>query len=210
MIKAFVFDLDDTLYPEMEYVKSGFKAIAEDFEDRNIYDKLISLFNEDKADVYQRAGFNDKQCKRCIEVYRKHMPDIHLSEDVKDTLKTLKQRGYKLGIITDGRPEGQRNKIKALGLNNIMDYIIVTDELGSTEYRKPNPKAFELMKDKLGVEFNEMCYIGDNPQKDFFIKSIYSIKVIQLLKNSFYSKGKYKGNIKPDNIVSSLKEVIDI
>lgn len=208
MIKAYVFDLDDTLCPEIEYVKSGFRAIAKAFDDKKLYDKLYSLFKEDKANVYQRAGFDEEQCKKCIAIYRNHMPDISLAQDVVKTLETLKERGYKLGIITDGRPEGQRNKIKALGLDKIMDYIIVTDELGGIEYRKPNPKAFELMKDALKVEFNEMCYVGDNPKKDFFVGSIYPITTIQIKCGLMYDKEGYKDEIFPSAIVSSLKEII--
>ena len=52
-------------------------------------------------------------------------------------------------------------------MESLVDYIIVTDELGGVEYRKPNPRAFETMKEKLGVEYSEMCYVGDNIKKDF-------------------------------------------
>ena len=54
-----------------------------------------------------------------------------------------------------------------MGLDKIIDEIIVTDELGGIEYRKPNPMAFKLMKDYFNLEYNEMIYIGDNPIKDF-------------------------------------------
>ena len=73
----------------------------------------------------------------------------------------------KLGLITDGRPAGQRAKIKALGIENLFDCIIVTDELGGVEYRKPNGKAFELMSKEFGVPYDEMVYVGDNIKKDF-------------------------------------------
>lgn len=75
--------------------------------------------------------------------------------------------GYKIGIITDGRPEGQRAKIEALGLEKLVDQIIVTDELGGVEMRKPNPTSFCLMSELLGTEYKDMCYVGDNAQKDF-------------------------------------------
>lgn len=43
----------------------------------------------------------------------------------------------------------------------------MTDELDGVEYRKPNEKASELIKERFGVEFSEMCYVGDNISKDF-------------------------------------------
>lgn len=167
MIKAIIFDLDDTLYYEIDYVKSGFQAIADAFGDSNIASDLFTLFSQSKNNVYQRYGFSEKECKKCIEIYRSHKPKIYLSDETKEVLTTLKSKGYKLGIITDGRPKGQWNKIYALGLEKIVDKIIVTDELGGIEFRKPNPKAFETMKNMLNVEFCEMMYVGDNPTKDF-------------------------------------------
>lgn len=83
-------------------------------------------------------------------------------------LRELRQQGYLLGILTDGRPQGQQAKIKALGLEPYVDSIIITDTLGGTQYRKPHEKAFMLMKERLGVAaYPEMCYVGDNPSKDF-------------------------------------------
>ncbi len=166
-MKAFIFDLDDTLCPEIEYVKSGFCAIAKAFSDESLYDKLWSLFSIDTKNVYQRAGFSEEDCRRAIEIYRNHKPDIALSPDAVQMLDALKKQGYKLGLITDGRPNGQRNKIEALSLAKWMDAIIVTDELGGESFRKPNPAAFEMMREKLSVRFEDMVYIGDNPKKDF-------------------------------------------
>ena len=99
--------------------------------------------------------------------YRLHEPDIHLYDGVMEILIKLRSNGYKLGIITDGRSEGQRAKIQVLGLGKYMDHIIVTDELGGVKYRKPNETAFIQMADKLNVAFTQMCYIGDNINKDF-------------------------------------------
>jgi putative hydrolase of the HAD superfamily len=59
-------------------------------------------------------------------------------------LERMRKSGKKIGIITDGRPEGQRAKLKALGI--AVDHVIITDELGGVMYRKPNTKAFERMK----------------------------------------------------------------
>ena len=116
---------------------------------------------------------------KCLTLYRNQIPNITLSNSVKDLLVRLKTNGYRLGIITDGRVDGQKAKIKALGLDDLIDKIIITDELGGILYRKPNLKAFEVMRDYFDVCFDEMCYIGDNISKDFFapdrlgMKSIY-------------------------------------
>lgn len=177
-LRAVIFDLDDTLYSEREYVKSGFAAVAEILpEINNAGERLYSLFELGKNAIDElliSEGLYSAQLKeRCLEAYRSHAPKIHLYGGVHELLLALRQEGYMLGIITDGRPDGQRAKIRALGLEPLLDEIIVTDELGGAEYRKPCDKAFRLMHEKisarLGMEiaFAETCYVGDNTSKDF-------------------------------------------
>lgn len=154
-----IFDLDDTLYSEKEYVKSGYIAAV-----------------PDKADELWRAFLAGKPAfdtvvpekkDEALAKYRAHKPNIYLYPGVKDMIQRIRLSGKKIGIITDGRPEGQRNKISALKLIDLVDKIIVTDELGGLEYRKPNTKSFEIMKSEFNVPYEKMIYIGDNLKKDF-------------------------------------------
>jgi len=182
-IKAIVFDLDDTLYSEKEYVRSGFRAIAETMPQiKQMEKKLWKSFEQKKTaidEVLSAEGiYTDELKQECLSVYRFHQPDIHLYDNVKELLQQFRADGYKLGIITDGRPEGQRAKIKALGLGELVDYIIVTDELGGVEYRKPHEAAFVKMSETLGVAFDEMCYIGDNLKKDLVAPEMLGIRAI--------------------------------
>lgn len=182
-LKAVVFDLDDTLYNEKEYVKSGYCAVSlmlPQFKDAEA--KLWKAFEEKKSAIdvllIAEGVYTEELKQKCLEAYRFHQPDIHLNKGAAEILANLREQGYLIGIITDGRPEGQWAKIKALGLDEYVDHIIVTDELGGVEYRKPNEKAFELMKEQLGVEFSEMCYVGDNISKDFIASQKLGIRPI--------------------------------
>ena len=171
-LKAVVFDLDDTLYGEKEYIRSGYRAVAKVIPQvENAERKLWRFFLEKKPaidEVLSMEGIYTEEIRqRCLVAYRLHEPDIHLYDGVMEILIKLRSNGYKLGIITDGRSEGQRAKIQVLGLGKYMDHIIVTDELGGVKYRKPNETAFIQMADKLNVAFSQMCYVGDNIKKDF-------------------------------------------
>lgn len=171
-LKAVIFDMDDTLYGEKEYVRSGYQKIAQRIPQvEHAAEKLWKLFEEKKPaidELFRQEGLESEELKKeCLHIYRYQEPDIHLYPGVKELLKELRGEGYLLGVITDGRPEGQRAKIKALGLEELVDHILVTDEFGGPEFRKPNPIAFETMKEKLCVEYSEMCYVGDNIKKDF-------------------------------------------
>lgn len=171
-LKAIVFDLDDTLYSEKEYVRSGYHAVAQilPYID-DVEQKLWKAFENKKSaidEVLVSEGiYTEKLKQKCLETYRYHQPDIHLYDGVLSMLVELHKEGYLIGIITDGRPEGQRAKIKALGLEWYVDHIVITDELGGIEYRKPNEAAYVLMKEHFCVEYAEMCYVGDNIKKDF-------------------------------------------
>lgn len=171
-LKAVVFDLDDTLYGEKEYIRSGYRAVAKVIPQvENAERKLWRFFLEKKPAIDEVLSmeciYTEEIRQGCLVAYRLHEPDIHLYDGVMEILTKLRSDGYKLGIITDGRPEGQRAKIRVLGLGKYMDHIIVTDELGGVKYRKPNETAFIQMADKLNVAFSQMCYVGDNIKKDF-------------------------------------------
>lgn len=182
-ISVVIFDLDDTLYSEKEYVKSGFKYIALFFSDiENAGEELYGLFLQRKnaIDEFLRVHniYNDELKEKLLHEYRFHVPDIHLYDGAYEMLQNLKRAGHKLGMITDGRVEGQKNKISALKINDVFDNIIITDSLGGIEYRKPNPKAFELMKDFFNTSYSDMCYVGDNINKDFVAPSILKMHSI--------------------------------
>ena len=215
-IKAVIFDLDDTLFHEIDYVKSGFESVAieakEKFGIENAEEKFLRLFRENKSGVFDRFagenGLSKDAILRFIEIYRNHMPNIFLPDGTKITLETLRRKGYKLGIITDGRPRGQRNKINALGLKNFVDKIIITDELGGTEFRKPHPEAFEIMCKEFGINPEEAVYVGDNPQKDFAIKKFLPITTVRMLfKDGMYNETEFLYGIPSDITIGSLNEL---
>lgn len=163
-----IFDLDDTLYSEKEYVRSGYKAIAKEYPQiKDMELRLWSAFSRGLPAIDYVLGKENlvKEKDNCLRIYRYHNPEIHFYDGVKELIQRIRKT-KKVGIITDGRPEGQKAKIEALGLNGLIDKIIITDELGGIEYRKPNPLAFEMMQNIFGYNYSKMCYIGDNIKKD--------------------------------------------
>ena len=180
-VKGVIFDLDDTLYSEKEYVKSGYQAVAEYLGHEEYAEQLWKFFEEGRPaidELLKKIGKTDKK-EDCLSVYRSHIPLIHLYEGISELLAVLKSRGVKLGVITDGRPEGQKAKMQSLGLYKIFDDIIITDELGGSQFRKPCDIAFRILQMRWRLYPEEMVYIGDNFAKDFQaprelgMKSIY-------------------------------------
>lgn len=167
-IKGIIFDLDDTLYSEKEYVKSGFKAVSDYLGGG--YDERLWLYFEDGKIAITKLLHEEgriEEEKKCLEIYRNHMPNIHLYSGVIEMFDEIRCKGLKIGIITDGRPKGQRNKIKALGLESLVDDIIITDELGGSQFRKPCDIAFRIVATRWRMNPSEIVYIADNINKDF-------------------------------------------
>lgn len=165
-VKGVIFDLDDTLYSEKEYVRSGYNAVS-NYLGGGYEDKLWSFFEAGKpaiGELLRALGRADEE-SRVLSIYRSHMPCIHPYPGVVEMIAELKSKGIKVGIITDGRPEGQRNKLKALGLN--VDDVIITDELGGVQFRKPCNIAFRIMSTRWRLNPEDIVYVGDNPMKDF-------------------------------------------
>ncbi len=177
-IKGVIFDLDDTLYPEKDYIKSGYKVVAEYLGNIKYADKLWSYFEEGKPaiDELLRELGQEEEKDMVVDLYRSHKPDISPYPGVVEMIEKLKSKNIKLGVITDGRPEGQRNKLEALGLD-IKD-VIITDELGGTQFRKPCDIAFRIMACKWKLPFEQIVYIGDNLTKDFQAPQQLGIKFV--------------------------------
>lgn len=168
-IKGVIFDLDDTLYSEKEYVRSGYKAVAEYLGSADYAEKLLSFFEDGRfaIDELLREIGRESEKGECLNVYRSHKPTIHLYDGVAEMIQELKEKGIKVGIITDGRPKGQRNKLESLGLDKMVEDVIITDELGGTQFRKPCDIAFRIMITKWRMNPADVMYVGDNAEKDF-------------------------------------------
>ena len=174
-VDAVIFDLDDTLYSEKEYVKSGYRKIAEWLGRPEMEERLWQVFTRGGRALDE--ALDEKDRAEALRIYRFQEPDIHLYSGVAEMLARIRTR-KKVGIITDGRPEGQRAKLRALGLT--VDHVIITDELGGVEYRKPCAVAFEEMKRVLDVPFERMVYIGDNTSKDFIAPTALGMQCIHV------------------------------
>ncbi len=190
-VEGLILDMDDTLYSEKQYVRSGYHKIAESglisAPIDEVEETLWQAFcNKQKAiDVMlEKYGIKSESVKqKVIEIYRNQEPEISLYPDAQEFLLKLKQKDIRLGLITDGRPNGQWAKIKALDIEKFFDEIIVTDELAGKcghpeDFRKPNSIAFEIMQRRMGIPMHKMMYVGDNENKDHKAPLMLGMKAV--------------------------------
>lgn len=225
MIKVVIFDLDDTLYYELDYVKSGFRAVSSYINSK--YEVSLDEFYQLMLNILEREGRGKvfdlaleslslplEEVEHMLTAYRSHFPEgIHLYEDAEYILEKLKREDkYKTGIITDGNSQVQWNKIKSLGLIDLVDEIIVTDDFG-VDNRKPAPFAYLRLLKIFNVQAEETVYIGDNPVKDFIGARKLGIKTIRVLREQGMHIEKrmdavYEADFKV-NTLRDLEELLD-
>jgi len=218
LIKAVLFDLDDTLYDEMSFVQSGFRAVSHCVKTRFGIDEdafycllLDILENEGRGKVFDFALqhfllYNLERVNALVNTYRSHSPSICLYDDAKAVLKTLRHDGLFLGIITDGFLSVQKNKIHSLGLEALVDLVICTDELGK-EYWKPHKRPYTMALSYSNVRANEAVYVGDNEKKDFKAANELGMFTIQILRKRSQID-EIEGIYKAKKHVASIKELI--
>jgi putative hydrolase of the HAD superfamily len=171
-----VFDIDDTLYLERDYVRSGFAAVGAwagselgvpDLDTRAwaAFEAGVRgrIFDEALAACGVRA--NGSLVSQLVDVYRSHTPAIWLLDDVRAWLVD-RHADVALAVVTDGPPASQRAKATVLGLTDWADPIVLTDELGPGR-GKPHPAAFECVEAATGLTGAACGYVADNPAKDF-------------------------------------------
>jgi len=194
MISTVVFDLDDTLYDEIEYCRSGFAAVAEFLAGSSVsqhagrifaalWDQFTSgnhsrTFNAalDKLGIH----YDDERIQELVGVYRNHVPKIALPADSRDVLCEL-QAEYTLALLTDGFLPAQRLKVQALGIEACFETIVYTEQLGR-ECWKPSPAGFEKIVQSLNVEPAHMVYVADNEEKDFIAPNRLGFATVELVR----------------------------
>jgi putative hydrolase of the HAD superfamily len=196
IINTVVFDLDDTLYDEVDYCRSGFAAAAEflaDMMEDIPVNEIFSAFWEQFCTGNQRQTFNGALEKLCIEynddlidelikVYRGHKPKIKLPKDSLSILKKMKRK-YTLALLTDGFLPAQKLKVQALKIEKFFTCIVYTEELGR-DFWKPSPAGFERILDTLQIQPENAAYIADNEKKDFIAPNRLGFLTIQLIRDA--------------------------
>lgn len=194
MITTVVFDLDDTLYDEIEYCRSGFGAVADFLANERespaaerIFDVLWEQFSAgNRKKTFDTAldelglKHDDKLIEDLINVYRSHVPNLTLPQDSRDVLCELGAK-YTLALLTDGFLPGQRLKVQSPGIEGFFSCIIYTEQLGR-EYWKPSPAGFEKLIEILDAKPENMAYVADNERKDFIAANKLGFLTIQLIR----------------------------
>jgi putative hydrolase of the HAD superfamily len=220
MITTVVFDLDDTLYDEIEYCKSGFQAVAEFLSEgpgapsaERIFSVLWKRFTTgNRRNTFNTAldelgiSYDDKLIEELVNVYRGHIPDLTLPQDCREVLCKLRTK-YTLALITDGYLPGQKLKVQSLGIEDFFKCIVYTEQLGR-EFWKPSPAGFEKIIEILNEKPENMAYIGDNEKKDFIAPNKLGFSTIQLIRHSrLHTSTSTESGAKAQHVIHKISQL---
>ncbi|HIN25690.1 MAG TPA: HAD-IIIA family hydrolase [Candidatus Marinimicrobia bacterium] len=180
MIKAVIFDLDNTLLDFMkmkEYaVKAAIAGMIEaglDIDPDKSYETIIGIYEEEGWENQQ--VFNDFLNKTIGEVNNKYLAagivayrrareaNLLLYPNVNHTLVELIKRGMKLAVVSDAPSREAWMRIYYLNLHHHFDVVLTFDD---TNVRKPSPIPFEMALSQLNIEAEEALMVGDWPERD--------------------------------------------
>ena len=210
-----VFDLDDTLYKEIEYVKSGLKAVSKNLNKKlqinqqSSFDFMFDyLKNNGRGNIFnallsEYSIFTKQNLKECITCYRFHNPIIKIEKQTLNSLSKLKKK-HSLYLVTDGNKVVQKKKIDALKIQKYFNKIFITHRYG-IKNAKPSLYCFNKIKKIENCEWSNIIYIGDNPQKDFISLNNVGAMTIRVLQGS-YKKFKAKKGYDAQQTFQSLNE----
>lgn len=189
-----VFDLDDTLYPELSYVHSGFRAVADFLSPLLAVPAEVLAAGMIAEEAEQGRGqVFDNVLKRhgrwsktlvagCLRSYRQHRPTLALFPDAERCLARF--ASWPLYIVTDGHKEVQARKVAALGISNRVRHAYLTNRYGRHR-AKPDPHVFQLISRRENVAPSQITYVGDNPRKDFVGIKPLGFQTVRILRGNY-------------------------
>lgn len=211
MVKAILFDLDNTLIDRQKAFKEMlYQTFSKYYNDANYVETLVcDMLSFDENGKVERI----KAFEKLIDKY--HLKEftalelnsnwskesgnvVYLFDDVLATLKVLKKK-YKLAIVTNGNYSSQKRKLDNVNLYDLLDYTLISDEIG---IRKPDPKIFKYACEKLNLKENECLYVGDSYSRDVVGALNAGLKAVYVSRNNQIHK-----DVKT---IYQIKELLDI
>jgi HAD superfamily hydrolase (TIGR01509 family) len=162
-ITTLLFDWDGTLF---DSASSGFTAFQKTFSDlgitftREIYE---TCYSPNWYAMYETLSLPKESWKMADEVWLQHYGEEppKLVDGAGETIHVLRDRGYRLGIVTSGTERRVKREIQQLGLTPAFEALICNEHIVN---KKPHPEGLEKAMRLMGSAKDACSYVGDAPE----------------------------------------------
>ena len=226
MIKYVFFDLDETLIDIKKAQNIAIESLFEmyNFNQKTDLDSFIKKWDEltdfhYKFYTSKQISYEEQRRRRIIDLFKTYhiellsdpmvIYNIYLKvfenawsvyDDVVETLKELKAKDYILGLISNGDYDQQVQKMKKVGIFEMFDYVNTSSQF---EVSKPDTRVYETIFKKHGINYENVCYVGNSYKKDILPCRQLGIKTILIdRKNVDYNDSEL---VKIDTLSDILK-----
>jgi HAD superfamily hydrolase (TIGR01549 family) len=204
-ITTLLFDWDGTL---VDSAQLGLTAYEKAFAELGIpfdHETYCAVYSPNWLSVYEGLGLPKEQWQRADELWTQHYDEqsAELIKGAGETLADLRQKGYRLGVVSSGNDCRVNREIEELGLAGFFEVVICHEQIGN---RKPHPEGLETAMRSLGCSQKESCYVGDTPED---IEMGKGAGVLTVGVRSAYPTSWKLESQGPDIFLKSLTELTD-
>ncbi|HLR65576.1 MAG TPA: HAD family hydrolase [Virgibacillus sp.] len=205
MMKAIIFDFDGTLADTLPICFYAFQTVFKEFDNIDMTtDEVKAMFGPSETGII-RENLTHPDQNKAIELYYEKYNEQHRefvvdNQKINDLLLSLKDEGYKLGIVTGKAKRSLFISLEHLHMNDLFDVIITGDDVSNP---KPHPEGVHKALKQLGVKSTEAVYLGDS-NADILAGKQAGVFTIGVNWLPNYQTPEFE--VKPDQLHSSVDE----
>ncbi|HEX8925782.1 MAG TPA: HAD family hydrolase [Terriglobales bacterium] len=204
-VSTLLFDWDGTL---VDSAMSSFltfqKALAECGVEFT-WDQFSAHFTTDWHRMYEAVGLHESRFLEADRAWKRCYPCVayHTVAGAGEVLSELRNRGYRLGVVTSGSRWRLKNEVDDFGLSGLFEVVICNEDV---QRRKPHPEGLLKAISQIGCDSNCCAYVGDVPEDIAAGKQagMFTIGV-----SSQYPTSRRLTEARPDLQLQYLSELLD-
>ena len=223
-IKGILLDIDDVLYDaslqaemaRLNAIRAMIEAgLPSDVE--NAYRVLKEIVKEyganyskhfDKLLEHLGLRWDPRVIAAGVVAYREtNVAYLRPYPDTVTMLLKLRDLGYSLAVVSDGRTVKQWQKLISLGLQHFFQYVLVSEEAG---LKNIGPELFKTALEKLNLQPGEVAFVGKGLDPDILSANRAGVVSIRMRRGKSRSEEAKNDEMKPKYEIHKLSEILKI